>query len=316
MPSIALPPRAATTAARQHGVLSGAQLLSFGCSRRQIRYRVDRRLLIPFLGDTYRIAGAPLTTSARYMSATLTVPGSLLAGAAAAHLLGLPDSSKAPPEVVTHAGGGHRVHGVIVRRSWDLPERHRSRVEAIPVTTVPRTVLDLAAGLDSAALGSLVDELVNRRRITIKRLFDEFDHIARRGRPGTAALRMVLIPRLQGLVVPASELERRGVDFLEHHDFDTPLIQFRPPWAGRAVARIDVAYPDRMLLIEFDGRRWHDRDDCFESDRVRDQLAMAHGWIVVRITWRQLTTDPAATAARLRLIMAARTQGHSGQRMS
>ena len=255
MPSIALPWFATRLAARQHGVISGQQLLAAGLSRRQVRYRVCQGSLAPMLGDTYRIAGAPVVTSARYISATLAVPGSVLAGAAAAHLLGLPDSPRVGPEVATRRTGRHRLEGVVVHRPRDLLDRHRTRVDGIPVTTIPRTVLDLASRLDPMGFERLIDDLVGGRRITIPLLFDEFDRVARRGRPGTTMLRRLLIPRLTGLVVPPSELERHGLEFLDRHGFEPPLVEFKPPWSGPAIARVDLAYVAQRVVIELDGRR-------------------------------------------------------------
>lgn len=309
MASIALPPRLAALAARQHGVLSGSDLLSAGLTRRQIRIRMGRGSLIGCFGDTFRVAGTPYGIPARYLAAALAVPGSVISGRAAAHLHRFPASPKVPPEVLTHHRGGHRVAGVCVHRSWSLPARHLARLDGVPVTTVPRTVLDLAAVLSADELGRVIDGLVVERRLRIRRLYDEFDCLASKGRPGTAVLRELLVPRLHESVVPLSELERRGMEFLWTHRIDVPATEFRPPWAGRAVARVDMADIERRVVIEFDGRRWHDTDQAFETDRVRDQLAMAHGWVVVRITWRQLTHEAPATADRLRRILDARTEG-------
>lgn len=300
MPSVPLPPGLGTLAARQHAVVSGRQLLESGLSRRQIRYRVEQKLLFPMFGDTFRCAGAPVTPPARYMSATLAVPGSLLAGAAAAHLLGFPGWPPAEPQVIAGTRSGHRVGGVAIRRSDAVLERHRTRVAAIPVTTIARTVLDLAGELGHEALADLVDSLVTSRRLGIERLFDEYDRIAGGGRRGTERLRRVLVERLGGRVIERSELERHGREFLDAHGLTPAAVEFRPPWAGRAVARVDVAYVAQRVVVEFDGRRWHDRDDRFETDRLRDQLALASGWVVVRITWRQLHDDAAGVAQRLR----------------
>ena len=311
MASIALPPRLVSLAARQHGVLSGSDLLSAGLTRRQIRSRLERGSLVGCFGDTFRVAGAPYSTSARYLAAALAVPGSVISGRAAAHLHRFPASPKVSPEVLTHHRGGHRVVGVRVHRSWSLPDRHLAKLDGVPVTTVPRTVLDLAAVLSAEDLERLIDGLVADRRLRLRHLFDEFDHLASKGRPGTAVLRELLVPRLCESVVPLTELERRGTAFLREFRIDIPSTQFCPPWAGRAVARVDMADVERRVVIEFDGRRWHDTDRGFENDRVRDQLAMAHGWIVVRITWRQLTRDAPATADRLGRILEARTQGRS-----
>jgi len=70
-----------------------------------------------------------------------------------------------------------------------------------------------------------------------------------------------------------------------------------------------MAFVDQRVILEFDGRRWHDNDSAFEVDRLRDQLATAHGWVVMRITWRQLHFDRAGVAARLRLTLIPRTAG-------
>ncbi len=309
MPSIALPAGAAKLAARQHGIVSGRQLQSAGLTRSQIRCRTDRGLIAAAFGDTFRVLGAPNSIEARYISAVLAVPGSVLATTSAARLLGFPGAKPTPPEVITHSSRGHRVAGVVIHRSSDLLDRHRTTINAIAVTTIPRTVIDLAATLGVNALDDLVGSLVSARRVTMKALFDDFDRVARRGRTGTAALRSVLIPRLQGLIVPESELERTGLRFLADHGFSTPVLQFRPPGAGRAIARVDMAFLDEQVVIEFDGRRWHDTDAAFENDRLRDQLAIAHGWVVMRITWRQLQDDRAGVAARLRSTLAARTAG-------
>jgi predicted transcriptional regulator of viral defense system len=311
MPSIILDRDLATLAARQYGVLSAEQLRNASISRAGIRHRVEAGVLAPIIGDTYLVAGAPDTAAARYRAATLAVRGSVIAVRAAAQLHAFPAAEPARPEVMVTTSRGHRIEGVTVRRRDDLLDRHRTVVGRIPVTTVPRTVLDLAAYVDRWALAATVDALCDARRLSIRTLFDEFDLIARRGRDGTATMRWILEPRLASLTMDRSELERRGLAFLRRHGFPTPEVEFRPPWAGPTVARVDLAYPDLQLVIELDGRKWHDRSDRFESDRLRDQLAMAHGWIVVRITWRQLHEDPDGVASRLRATLRSRSLGRS-----
>jgi hypothetical protein len=119
----------------------------------------------------------------------------------------------------------------------------------------------------------------------------------------------VLLPRLDSDLISRSELEQRGLAFLARNGFPTPEIEFKPPWAGPEVGRVDVAYPEIKLVIEFDGRRWHDRSDRFENDRLRDQIAVSKGWAVVRITWRQLHTDGRGLVSRLRETVENRTVG-------
>ena len=309
MPILTLPAGATQLAARQHGVLARAQLRDLGFSDRQVRRRVEALVLDPFVGGTFLVGGAPRSGPAQYSAATLALPSAVLARRSAAHLLGFPGFGPSIPEVIVPTQCHHRVAGVVAIRRSDLIERHCCVVDGISSTTTTRTVLDLAAISDRTALGGLVDALTRARELSIRVLFDEFDRIARRGRDGTVVMREVLEPRLTGLVVDRSELEKRGLAFLRRHGFPRPVVEFQPPWAGRAVARVDVAFVDERVIVEFDGRLWHDRSAAFERDRLRDQLAAAEGWLVVRITWRQLHEDTAGLAERLHAALVARSVG-------
>mgnify|MGYP001208948475 CR=1 FL=1 len=121
----------------------------------------------------------------------------------------------------------------------------------------------------------------------------------------------MLEQRLVGRIIEPSELERRGLEFLRRNGFPEPTLEFVPPWASAAVSRVDMAFPELRWIIELDGRRWHDRSAAFETDRVRDQLASANGWLVSRVTWRQLRDDETGTARRL-----ASTMTHRASRAS
>jgi very-short-patch-repair endonuclease len=75
--------------------------------------------------------------------------------------------------------------------------------------------------------------------------------------------------------------------------------QFRVPLADR-IAYVDVAFAGERLAIEVDGRRFHDEfSDHFENDRGRQNELMAHGWRVLRFTWRMLVDHPEAVVAKI-----------------
>ncbi len=67
-----------------------------------------------------------------------------------------------------------------------------------------------------------------------------------------------------------------------------------PHWYEPGEARVDALVPAWNLIVEGDGRRWHTRVADFESDRWRDNLAQAHGYDVLRFTWRRMTQEPTA----------------------
>ena len=309
--TVALPPDLARLAANQHGVLSRPQLADGGLTEAHIRYRTNVGALRPDLGETFVVMGAPATARQRYAAATLAVSGGVLGVEAAANLHEFDSFGPTTPIVLTDLSRHHDLPGIVIRRRSDLLPRHCCVVDGIAATTIPRTVLDLAAYVSCSQLISIVDSLTDTRRMSIRVLFDEFDRVARRGRNGTRIMRRVLEPRLAALTVDRSELERRGIAFLRLHGFPPPEVEFRPPWAGPALARVDLAWPDLRVVLELDSRMWHDRSDRFENDRLRDQLAMSAGWIVVRVTWRQLHDDPDGVAARLRAILDNRNVGGS-----
>jgi very-short-patch-repair endonuclease len=82
------------------------------------------------------------------------------------------------------------------------------------------------------------------------------------------------------------------------------------PFEFRAIRMITDAYiPAWRLIVEADGRRWHQRKADMERDRIRDNAAVANGYAVLRFTWRMLTADWDQCLRDLRQTGAVRTAG-------
>ena len=80
--------------------------------------------------------------------------------------------------------------------------------------------------------------------------------------------------------------------------FDLPPVEFHPVIEGHEVDFRVIASP---VILECDGWAYHGLDRAnFERDRDRDADLTAAGWIVVRFTYRAITTRPKATADRIR----------------
>jgi predicted transcriptional regulator of viral defense system len=136
----------ALIARAQHGVVTRAQLLRAGVSAREIRHRLKTGALLREHRGVYRVGHRAPSREATYLAAVLACgEGALLSGRAAAHLLGLIKGSAPAPEVT--APTERRIHGVRTRRSRRIGPRDATTSRAIPVTTVARTLVDLAAGL-------------------------------------------------------------------------------------------------------------------------------------------------------------------------
>src|SRR4051794_21276250 len=167
MRSISGPPQRelARIAGRQHGVLTAAQLLDAGLTGAGIQRRVDGGLLHRQYRGVFRLGHRAPSTEAHYLAAVFACgAGAALSGQAAAHLYGLLKGRPPAPEVTTPTK--RRVRGVIPPRARRLDPRDIGVYRGIPITTVARTVIDLAGGLGLEDLGRACHEAQVRHRLT------------------------------------------------------------------------------------------------------------------------------------------------------
>jgi len=100
-----------------------------------------------------------------------------------------------------------------------------------------------------------------------------------------------------------SELELSFLRLLVENDLPLPTPQFRPPWAGAEVQRVDGAYELRRVVVELDSVEHHHDAAAFQRDRRRDQLAAQHGWRTVRFTSEQVFHRPWEVLSTLRRML-------------
>src|SRR3954447_19071407 len=136
-------------ASRQHGLVTRTQLLRARVTTDEIRHRLDSGALLRVYRGVYRVGHRAPSVEADYLAAVLACgAGARLSGRAAAHLLGLLKGRAPKPEVT--APRQRQVPGVRVRRGRIDPI-DRATHRGIPVTAVPRTLIDLAAALSLRA---------------------------------------------------------------------------------------------------------------------------------------------------------------------
>lgn len=182
----------------------------------------------------------------------------------------------------------------------DLDPAHILEFEGLRVTSPERTIIDLAAVITERGLTRVVDNGLAAGRLDLGILQDLFTQLARRGKPGTTQLRKILEARGGDFVAPDSELERLLLLVIEEAALPPPVRQFRAPWLRPVNGRVDLAYPDRRLLIEGDSRRWHMLAEAFETDRLRDNAAQLAGWRILRFTWLEITRNPERVVSTIR----------------
>ena len=194
---------------------------------------------------------------------------------------------------VTVPGSRQQRHGITWHVS-NLPADEITYVDAIPVTTVPRTLLDLATVLDKRGVERAINEAEVQGHtdpLSLPALLARYPR-----RRGTAAIRAVLAEDRIGASVTRSELEERFLQFVADRDLPRPELNVSIAVRGGFV-EADCVWRRSRLIAELDGRAVHGTAAAFERDRARDRALGAAGWRVVRITWRQLSSGEARELA-------------------
>jgi hypothetical protein len=285
----------AELARRQHGVVSRAQLLDAGVGRAAIGRRIESGHLHRLHRGVYALGHTRLTDEGHWMAAVLAAgPGAALSHrTAGAHwdLITARGAIEVTAPRKLHNRQGRKLHH---RR---LSPDELTTKDGIPVTTVARTLFDLASVLPQHRLERAMNEAEFRRygdALSLPSLIAQHP-----GARGTRALREVLAQRDLGEIRTRKELELRFLALLERAQLPRPEINAPLKVSDRWI-EADCLWRAQRLIAELDGRAAHATVRAFESDRLRDRRLQAAGWNVVRITWRQLHDDPRAVAADLR----------------
>jgi hypothetical protein len=284
----------ARLAERQHGVVACRQLLQAGLTRQAIRHRVRVGRLHCLYRGIYAAGHRLLSPEARWMAAALTGgSGAVLSHRSAAALwrirpwrgdvdITLPSSRRPRPGITWHV--------------TKLPADEITSLAAIPVTTAPRTLLDLAAVLDHRGVERAMNEAEVQRHgdtLSLPALLARYPR-----RRGAAAIRAILTSADLRTTLTRSELEERFLRFLADWGLPRPELNVFIGVRGGFV-EADCVWRGARLIAELDGRAVHGTAAAFERDRARDRALNAAGWRVVRITWRQLSWEARELAADL-----------------
>ena len=210
--------------------------------------------------------------------------GALLSHRAAGALQALLPSS--PQFDVTVPGGGSRSRaGIVVHRSRCLHEEDRDEMRGIPVTSVARTVVDLAEVLDEERLAKAVKEAEIQRTFDLVAIERVLARVA--GRTGRHRLAQVLAAYRPDPHFTRSGAERRFLELCQRNGLPTPRMN---TWVGGH--EVDAYWADVDVVVELDGVEAHGTREAFHQDRKRDRAMAAQGIRVVRVTWLDLQDAP------------------------
>jgi very-short-patch-repair endonuclease len=285
----------ARIARTQHGVVTRAQLLTLGVSPAGISRRVRKGALHRAHRGVYRVGHCAPSIEARYLAAVYACGReALLCGRAAAHLQRLLKGPPPGPEVATTAE--RRIPGVRTLRSRrDVDRRDAAVLDRIPVTKVPRTLVDLAAALTLDELARACHEAGVLHGTTPAQV--EAVLARRPNSPGAANLRRVLRGDVR---VVLSRIERRFLELLRQSGL--PLPRTNRPAGAR---RVDCRWPEQRLTVELDGYRYHRSRHAWEQDRRREREARARGDEFRRYTYGDVVEHPRLMLDELRVLLPA-----------
>jgi very-short-patch-repair endonuclease len=289
-------------ALKQHGVVNRRQLVRARVSLDVIERLVSNRELELLHRGVYALPG-PGNERRAIMAAVLAAGYPCFASHGAAafiHKLG-----ELPPRVEITVPHGRRpeVRGATLHRVSRLPTADVTVAFGIPVTTPPRTILDLAGSDDVTRfeLAATLDHGIIRGLVTCDEVRAA---LARRACfKGRATIIRLLDQRPDGRARVESPLEAEVQEILTSEG-----LRFEPQYEvfvdGRFVGRIDIAFPEAHLGLEYDSYLWHASRTSWERDHKRTSELTANGWRILPVTLEDMREGKEAFVERLRRALA------------
>ena len=286
--------RIAAAALDRHAVLSAAELDALGVTRDQQRYRARRGRLHRLYPGVYAVGHMLLTPRGRWRAAVLACgPEAVLSHRSAAAFWGIRQTGRRDIDVTTPRRSREGHAGIDLHRVRSLDPRDATVVDHIRITTVARTLVDLADVLDDTALEKAINESEIGRLLDVGAITDAVGRA--NGRRRARRLLDLLgdpAPPLQ------SELERRFFELCR--TAGVPLPQTQVPIGPYVV---DFFWPEHRVVVETDGARVHNTRRAFERDRIKAADLAVLGLTLVPVTWRRMMREPTKVEQTLRALL-------------
>jgi len=265
----------ARIAGSQYGRVTARQLADAGVDRDRLkRWVADGRLRREHVG-VFALGNPDLSARGVYASAVLAAGrGARLSHGATAHLLRLSRGAPRPPEVTVPTTAHRRRPGIVIHRVRALHVLDTATLDGIPITTVPRTLLDLAPATAPEDLTRLCHEAWVHHRTTPEQI--EACVARNPHKPGAAKLR-----RAQRADVTLSDLERGFKALLRGHGLPPARTNF-----DLDGDKVDCHWPGLNLTVELHSFRYHATRHGFEQDLARrrrsNHVAYSYGDVFER----------------------------------
>ena len=278
----------------QHQAIARRQLLELCLSEKQIKVATKSELATAARA-VYVGAGSPPTWHQQLWVKRLQIDGpTAIFREAAAAAYGFATFRPGPVLFVVPHGWHHRIAGV--HQTRDPFFMSDELYENIPITTPAQTLCDLAATTRKARLRDVIDDAFARKLLMPLDAVDTFDALRRPGKAGFTMLGELLDDWRDGGKVPTrSEFERRTLGMFDRFGGPKPIVAWPFPSRTEVPHIADFGDPDALLVLETDGRKWHDRIKQKKRDVERDLNAARHGIQILRVLWEHVVGDPKGT---------------------
>jgi predicted transcriptional regulator of viral defense system len=272
----------------------------FGYSRVGVKRLVDSGRLHRVYRGVYAVGHRDLSLHGECLAAVLAVgPGSLLSYYSAGWLWGIWRGSSKPIHVTAFVPRHHAAQkGITRHRARNLVEADRALVVGIPVTSVARTILDLAWKLRGDQLARVLAQAEDLGLLDLDELYAVIER--NRGHHGAKRLRDALTT-YERPMYSRSEFERRFVAHLIGAELPRPTTGW-----NEVGHELDVYWPERRFAVELDTFETHGNRASFESDRARDLTLALAGIETIRVSELQFRREPNAIAAKIATLLARR----------
>ena len=286
----------ADLADQQHGAVALWQLVELGLPVKWVEHQVAMKRLHRVFRGVYCVGHAKLTREGRLMAGVLACgPNAVLSHWSAAALWGLLQTNRAVIDVVV---AGHRTGPKLVRphRVRGLDPRDRTIRDGIPITTVPRTLLDLATVANERQLRRAVNEAVRARWLYATAIEDILHR--HKGRQGIKRLRAATAALNPGTHRTRSDLEDAFLTLCRKHRLPTPDSNTEVEGF-----EVDIHFPGTNLIVELDSYEYHRTPEEFDSDRRKDAALKRKGYEVLRVSDTWFNSDPNGVAQTVRQLL-------------
>ncbi len=288
-----------------HGLVTLQAANELGMGRSTWYDSVRRGDLVALHPNVARLPGSPERREQSILGAILALrqganaPTVVMAShRSAAFLLGVERPPTDPIDVIVDRACQRSLPGVEIHRPTDRIDLVPTTRSGVTTSNELRTLVDLGA-LDPSGVTAALDLFTVTRRLTMAGLSALLARHSRKGRAGVTALRRAVEAWPLADDIPDSELEIAMARLITDHGLPTASFHRRI-----AEYEVDFHFDGTPIVVECDGWTYHVADHhAWERDRERDARLHAAGYIVVRLSRREVLFQPDRTADKIRSVL-------------